>query len=191
MSWYISAATLLVVCMASSGVGLAEAERQSDGSWQIANPDTARTSLRGVDSVLRSLPEGARVISFYDIEVEPPGCTNGIYEGVTGDLRIRFVRAGGSYFHGIQPDTTLPFAFYNSFRPNPSSKQTPPFALLAEASFTLQVLTPENSELGKFDLDGISAGSYWLEPSESGEYIFQIWYNGEAVHQPMRIAYVR
>ncbi len=191
VSWYEKTATLLVFCLACAGAVFAQSARQKDGTWRLANPDTARTSLRDPRSTQLSLPKGARVVSFMDTEIEPPGLTGRIYTGVIGDLQIRFIGAGGSHFHGMQPDTTLPFAFYNSHYPNPSSIPTPPFALLYKTSFTVQVLTPEHAELGKFELDGVNAGSYWIEPSESGQYVFQIWYNGESVYQPIRFAYVR
>jgi len=183
--------TLLVICVASAAVGFAQAVRQPDGSWQLTNSESPRASMRDTMSSRVPVPKGARAVSFSAGEVEPSEQTGRIYEGVVGDLRVRFVGADGSYFHGVQPDTTLPFAFYNSHYPNPSSKQSPPFALLAEASFVVQVLTPEHVELGKFKLNGVSAGSYWVEPAESGQYVFQIWYNGEAVHRPIRFAYVR
>ncbi|MCP4290605.1 MAG: hypothetical protein GY780_02050 [bacterium] len=187
----VKAVAFFVFFMVSAGVVFAQATREHDGAWLHANSDTAGTPFRGAQSGRMSLPEGARTVSFTEMEVESSGRTDHVYTGTAGALQIRFVSAGGSYFHGVQPDTTLPFAFKNSYYPNPSSKQTPPFALLTEASFAVQVLTPEHVELGKFELNGINAGPYWIEPSESGRYVFQIWYHGEAVYRPIRIVCVR
>ena len=190
MSRYEKSATLLVLCIACASAVFAQSVRQQDGTWQLADPDSADASLRDARSARLLLPKGARAVSFKDIEIERSGRPDLIYTGVIGDLQIRFVGAAGSYYHGIQPDTTLPFTF-NRYYPNPSSIQTPPFALLSKTSFTVKVLTTEDVELGEFELDGVNAGSYWIEPSESGLYVLQIWYNGKSVYQPIRLAYVR